>query len=93
METRHSVGLPPCNACIFMGHFPQKSPMISGSFTKNDLQLKVSCGSLPPCNACISLSLSRCIPNTFDTPTHGVCNVCVMCVVCVCYVRGVCVCV
>ena len=24
---------------IFIGHFPQKSPMISGSFAKNDLQL------------------------------------------------------
>ena len=24
---------------FFIGHFPQKSPMISGSFAKNDLQL------------------------------------------------------
>jgi len=28
---------------IFMGHFPHKSPVISGSFAKNDLQLKASC--------------------------------------------------
>jgi len=27
---------------IFIGHFPQKSRMISGSFAQNDLQLKAS---------------------------------------------------
>ena len=32
---------------IFIGHFPQKGPIISGSLAKNDLQLKVSYGSSP----------------------------------------------
>jgi len=35
---------------IFIDHFPQKSPIIIGSFAaRNDLQLKAPYGSLPPC--------------------------------------------
>jgi len=39
----------PIECLLSIGHFPQKSPTINGSFAKRVLQLKTSCAFSPPC--------------------------------------------
>jgi len=57
----------PIECLIFIRHFLQKSPIISGSLAKIDLQLEASYGSSPPCSTNMSfcIRLLQCmVPST-----------------------------
>jgi len=55
----------PLRCLISIRYFPPKSPIISGSFAANDLQLKAFCGASPPCIRAHRVAVTHFVFTTF----------------------------